>query len=70
MRVCRLVHGALVVTRSVSTARLPTLSVTMLVLVVRGTVEQEGVTPYTELKPRQVDTWDASRIVTAEIYPY
>ena len=71
MRVCRLVHGALVVTHTVSTARLATPSATMLVLVVRGTVEQEGVTPYTELKPRQVDTWDASRIqVTAEIYPY
>ena len=71
MRVCRLVNGAIVVTHTVSTARLPSPSATMLVRVVRGTVEHHGVTPYTGLKPRQVDTWDASRIqVTAEIYPY
>ena len=56
MRVYRLVHGALVVTHTVSTARLPTPSVTMLVLVVRGTAEQEGVTPYTGQKPLPVDT--------------
>ena len=70
MQACSMVHGVLVVTRMVSTAGQVTQSVTTLVQVVPGTVEQHGVTPYTGLKPRQVDTWDASRIVTAEIYPY
>ena len=69
MRVCRLVHGALVVTRMVNMAG-QGRSVTTLVRMVLDTVEQYCVTPYTGLKPRKVDTQDASRIQVTEIYPY